>query len=297
MVNWNPNGITLEGNVSIMQPYGIYININNTVYVADSGSNQILIWFNGNLNLSNTISGINSPYTVFTTITDNIYVGSSEENGAVNKWTLNLTTNILVMVTGSPCYGLFVDVSNTLYCSIRDNHQVVKKWLDDGMTTSAIIAGKTDPSFDSDSLNLPHGIFVDINFDLYVADSGNNRVQLFKLGQLVATTVAGNGASDTIPLSYPTGVVLDANNYLFIVDSGNNRIIGAGPNGFRCVIGCFGSGPAPNQLVSPKSMAFDSDGNIFVTDLGNQRIQKFVLATNSCSKCNCMYLSERRCEF
>jgi hypothetical protein len=286
MVNWNPNAITLENNLTNLQPYGIYINTNNMVYVTDSTSNQILIWFNENINLSSTVPGINSSFAVFVTITGDIYIGNSNGNPSVNKWMSNSTTSILVMSASSACYGLFVDITNTLYCSILNSHQVVKKWLDDGVTTSAIIAGKNSPGFAPDSLNSPHGIFVDINFDLYVADCGNNRVQLFQLGQILATTVAGNGAINTITLSCPTGVVLDADKYLFIVDSGNNRIIGSGPTGFWCIIGCFGLGSAPNQLNNPQSMSFDSYGNIFVTDLGNQRIQKFVLATNSCSKCN-----------
>jgi hypothetical protein len=286
MVNWNPNAITLENNVSNLKPYGIYINVNDTVYVADSTSNQILIWFNENINLSSTVSGINSLSSVFVTITGDIYIGSSNVNGVVNKWTSNSSTNMLVMSAPITCAGLFVDITNTLYCSISNSHQVVKKWLGDGVTTSAIIAGRNGPGSGLDYLDFPVGIFVDINFDLYVADCRNNRVQLFHLGQIFATTVAGNGATNTIALLCPTGVVLDADKHLFIVDSGNHRIIGSGPTGFWCIIGCFGLGSAPNQLYNPRSMSFDSYGNIFVTDLNNKRIQKFFLATNSCSKCN-----------
>jgi sugar lactone lactonase YvrE len=133
----------------------------------------------------------------------------------------------------------------------------------------------------------PQGIYVDINFNLYVADSRNNRIQLFQSGQLNATTIAGNGAPETIMLNNPTDVVLDADGYIFIVDSKNYRIVGSGPNGFRCIVGCSGaSGSLSNQLNSPQAMAFDSYGNIFVTDYNNNRIQKFLLATNSCGTYN-----------
>ncbi len=283
-INWNPNAITLENNVADSQLYGIYINTNNTVYATDSKNGQILIWFNQSINLTNTISNINDPFTVFVTNNSDIYVGDGSGTGQVNKWTFNTSTSILTMDVNSICYGLFVDISNTLYCSIPDYHQVVKKWLDDGMITSTIAAGSNSPGATPDKLNSPRGIFVSINFDLYVADCNNDRVQLFQLGQLNAITVAGNQVSQTITLSCPTGVVLDADNYLFIVDSGNHRIIGSGPTGFRCLVGCFGSGSAPNQLYYPQSMAFDSYGNIFVTDRNNSRIQKFVVATNSCSE-------------
>ena len=286
MINWDRNAVTLENNVPYLQPFGIYVDVKNDVYAADSTSNQILIWFNGITNLSNAVSGVNSASAVFVTINGDIYTGSSNGNGVVNKRTSNSTISTLVMSLPSPCSGLFVDVTSTIYCSITNSHQVVKKWLDDGLTTSAVIAGRNGPGASLDQLHSPAGIFVDINLDLYVADCGNNRIQLFQLGQFFATPVAGNGASNTITLVCPTDVVLDADKHLFIVDSGNHRIIGSGPTGFWCIIGCFGSGSASSQLYNPQSMAFDSSGNIFVTDLGNQRVQKFILATNSCSKFN-----------
>ncbi len=81
----------------------------------------------------------------------------------------------------------------------------------------------------------PNGIFVDNNFNLYVADTGNHRIQFFQSGQLTATTVVGKGAPGTISLYNPTDVLLDADGYLFIVDSGNYRIVGSASNGFRCI--------------------------------------------------------------
>jgi hypothetical protein len=120
---------------------------------------------------------------------------------------------------------------------------------------------------------------------LYVADWGNNRIQLFQSGELNGFTVAGNTSPNfTITLYQPTGIVLDGDNYLFIVDSGNNRIVGSGSNGFRCLVGCGGSGSASNQLNFPGTLSFDSFGNMFVTDVNNSRVQKFDLMINSSSK-------------
>jgi DNA-binding beta-propeller fold protein YncE len=145
-----------------------------------------------------------------------------------------------------------------------------------------IAAGNGSPGSSSYMLDSPRGIFVNINFDLYVADCNNNRIQLFRTGQSNGTTKVENGM---ISLNCPTGVVLDADNYLFIVDSNNHRIIGSGPNGFRCVAGCSGSnGSSANHLFYPQSMAFDSYGNIFVTDRNNNRIQKFNYETVSCGE-------------
>ena len=189
------------------------------------------------------------------------------------------------MCVGVSCFGLFVDISDTVYCSMYSRHQVVKRWLNDNTNVSTTVAGNGTAGSLSNQLVLPVGIFVDTNFDLYVADNGNNRIQLFKLGQLNGITVAGTGSlNTTITLRYPTAVVLDADKYLFIVDKQNNRIIGSDSKGFRCIVGCSGSGAASNQLTTPEMLWFDSYGNLFVADRGNNRIQKFFLYTNSCGK-------------
>jgi DNA-binding beta-propeller fold protein YncE len=133
----------------------------------------------------------------------------------------------------------------------------------------------------SNQLQYPCGIFVDRNLNLYVADCGNDRVQLFFSGQVTATTVAGNGAPNTISLNCPTDVLLDADGYLFIADGSNHRIIGSGPNGFRCLVSCSGPGAASNELNNPTSFSFDTYGNIFVVDRDNNRIQKFNLMPNT----------------
>jgi DNA-binding beta-propeller fold protein YncE len=222
-----------------------------------------------------------------TTVGD-IYIGSYSSIDGVSKWTLNSTVIVPIMYTCQMCYDLFVDISNTLYCSMSDFHLVVTKPLNSGSNALTIIAGTGSTGSASNMLNHSYGIFVDINFDLYVADSGNDRIQLFRSGQLNATTVAGNGSlNTTITLDYPTGIVLDADKYLFIVDSHNNRIVGSGPNGFRCIVGCsMLPGSASKRLSSPRSMAFDNYGNMFVTDRMNNRIQKFSLTMNVCGKCN-----------
>ena len=185
----------------------------------------------------------------------------------------------------STCSGLFIDINNDLYCSQYSLHQVVKKSLND-RTKSTFIAAETGCAGSaSHMLNDPNGIFVTESLDLYVAEYGNNRVQLFRYGEMNGTTVAGSAAAGTITLSGPTGVAFDADGYLFILDGRNSRIVGSGPYGFRCLVGCSGSsGSASDRLSSPQGMSFDVEGNIFVADTGNTRIQKFMLSNNICGE-------------
>ena len=252
--------------------------------MADYTNKRIQVWRNGSINLTTISTNSSSPYSLFVTITGDIFVGT-DSSYPVKMWSSNATVAVPIMSLCSACWSLFIDIASTLYCSAYSLNQVVAKSLNsDGNTMTTFgtgICGNT-----SNMLCSPCGIFVHINFDLYVADCGNDRVQVFKSGQSNATTIAGSGVSGTITLSCPTGVVLDGDDHLFIVDSNNHRIVGSDDNGFRCVVGCSGGGSAADRLTNPWSVSFDSYGNMFVADQGNSRIQKFVLSSNSCGKCD-----------
>jgi len=183
-------------------------------------------------------------------------------------------------------HGIFIDINNTLYFSATSKHKVLSKPLSSSSNILTVVAGTGVAGNAASTLSDPRGLFVDVNFDLYVADWGNNRVQLFRQGQQNAITVAGSGSLNvTITLYRPIHVVLDMEKYLFIVDQYNHRIIGSNEDGFHCIVGCTGSsGSSFNRLDRPPSMAFDSFGNIYVVDEFNHRIQKFLRLNNTLSK-------------
>ena len=270
---WNSNATTFANETVI------FVNSKNSIYIPSKKTGEILIWYNSsNDKLSKKISSsLLNPSSIFVTINGDIYI----DNGRIDKWTAANERWISVMNVTSTCYAIFIDIYESLYCSMLDNHRVDKKWSN-GRTT--IVAGS-----ELNTLNHPWGIFVDINLDLYVADSGNNRIQLFRLNQRNGITVAGNSSTNvTIELNEPTGVVLDGDRHLFIVDKGNHRIIGSDEYGFRCIFGCSTN----DKLSDPISMSFDSYGNIYVTNLGNNRIQKISLSKPSDRKCeNCSIFS------
>ena len=133
--------------------------------------------------------------------------------------------------------------------------------------------------------------------DLFIADTGNNRIREVNLATGVITTVAGNGtcgySGDNGPataaeLDDPTGVAVDSAGDLFIADSGNNRIrevnhatgvittvAGNGTAGYS-----GDNGPATAaELTSPNGVAVDSAGDLFIADTGNDRIREVNHAT------------------
>ena len=268
------------------QPIALFVNTNNTVFVARQDNGQILIWRNASVNPTTTLgANISNPQSLFATSDEQIFVDNGNTSNRVDRWMSNGTALESPMSTFSSwCSGLFVDVMDNLYCSLHSQHRVVRRSLLSPSSVIAIAAGTGCQGSTSDMLSSPRGIFVTVHLDLYVADCGNDRVQLFRSGQMIGTTVVGNGSNETIPLTCPSGVVLDGDGYLFVVDQGRHRILGSGPDGFRCVAACFMQGSTSADLSDPFTMSFDRDGNLFVADQTNNRIQTFLLSNNACGK-------------
>ncbi|CAF0995619.1 unnamed protein product [Adineta steineri] len=244
------------------------------------------MWQEENINPTNIIHGnFTNPYSLFVTSNGDIYIDDGEKNGRVQRWSAKTNIFSTVMNVNSSCYGLFVDINDTLYCSMPSYHLVLKRSLNDPvMNSNRVAAGTGISGRASNQLRSPRGIFVDVNLDLYVADCDNDRVQLFQSGESNGITVAGSTFLNSIfALRCPNAVILDAEKYLFIVDQRNHQIVGSNFDGFRCLVGCDGKGSQSNQLNQPFSLSYDRSGNIFVTDQDNHRIQKFKYLKRFCA--------------
>ncbi|CAF0808853.1 unnamed protein product [Adineta ricciae] len=286
---WNGNALTFANKTTVHEEmYGLFVDTNNTVYTFDYKTVEILVWENGNREPTRRAIDSNLYlYSIFVTEIGNIYVSYSNKknkNYAIGQFTPSNGTLTNVLDTEDACGCIFIDTNNSLYCSMYDSHKVIKKWLNLSSGKMETVAGTGGDGDGPKELKKPWGIFVDINFDLYVADSENNRIQLFKSGNLIGITKVGKKSKNkTFNLNWPTGVILDAEKNLFISEWENSRIIGSDKNGFRCIAACDGKGSGSEQLKEPSALSFDSYGNIYVIDYHNERIQKFLLSTNSCN--------------
>ena len=285
--SWNRNATTLIPNKTIgLQSLALFVNTHNTLFIAHRQNGQIFIWRNGSVNPNRTIlANLSSPSSLFVTDDEEIFVDNGNLNNRVDKWTSNGTQLPPPMSICSQCFGLFIDSNDHLYCSQYQAHQVVRRSLQDLSSPMVIVAGTGCQGSTATTLYRPWGIFVTETFDLYVTDCDNDRIQMFRSGESNGTTVPINGSNGiTIVLTRPSAVMLDGDGYLFILDTFHHRVLRSGPWGFRCVAGCSGfGGSASNRLLYPRAMSFDRDGNLLVLDGDNGRVQKFFLATNSCS--------------
>jgi DNA-binding beta-propeller fold protein YncE len=108
---------------------------------------------------------------------------------------------------------------------------------------------------------------------VYVADSGNSRIQKFTTtGTFITkwgTLGSGNGQFD-----WPIGVAVDSSGNVYVSDLHNNRIQKFTSDGtFITKLGTEGSGNG--QFSYPNGVALDSSGRVYVADDHNYRIQVF----------------------
>ncbi|HWB87012.1 MAG TPA: hypothetical protein VG675_22910 [Bryobacteraceae bacterium] len=157
----------------------------------------------------------------------------------------------------------------------------------------------------------PQGIALDTSASppiLYVADTGNNRILVWKnasqfangapadlvIGQpdKFTTFPGGPGTAFSIGLNSPTGLAVQNGN-LYVADSGNNRILRfptpmtqanefpdlvLGQPNFTTRTANY-TGAVSEKGISlsgyQANMAFDASGNLYLTDPGNRRVLRF----------------------
>ena len=281
---WNRNGITLSFESKLeSHPFHLFVDKNNTVHVAYGLIGVLYEWNNDSNDPSLRIGfGKEKSMGLFISSKSNIYINDYDHYDftLVKKWQASNVRFEIVAEFCEYCAVIFININEVLYCSMRTVHQIVTKSLDDNSNRMTIVAGVGIAGSEAHMLNYPRGIFVHTNLDLFVADSENDRIQLFRSGTIHGITIAGT--SDTIELYKPNSVVLDANNYIYILDSGNNRIVAETVYGFDCIVSCVKNSASVDKLSSPLSMAFDSFGNLYVSDSGNQRVQKYLLSDKKC---------------
>jgi streptogramin lyase len=117
----------------------------------------------------------------------------------------------------------------------------------------------------------PTGIAFDSSGNIYVADSGNDRIEKFDSD---GNFIAKLGALQSNMFDAPSGIATDSSDNIYFTDRNNHRIQKFDSDGnFITKWGSYGTGDG--QFNIPWGVAVDSSGYVYVLDSGNNRIQKF----------------------
>jgi trimeric autotransporter adhesin len=171
--------------------------------------------------------------------------------------------------------GMAMDTRGNLYVADSRNNRIRKIATDGTVTT---VAGNALPGFSGENgpatlaeLNHPSGVAIDAAGNLYIADTGNNRVRLVYPTGIIGT-LAGNGNTAffgdggvgyNAALNHPEGVAVDEDGTVYIADTGNHRIR-------RVVSGIIDT--IEDGLDAPSSVAVRS-GQIAIADRGNGSVR------------------------
>jgi len=254
----NHDGIDIE-------PTAIALDIDGNIIVADSNNNRVhKITTDGQVS---TVAGSGS---------------TSFADGQSSAAHFNCPCSIAISNEG------LIVVADTYNNRIRTI-------TPEGMVTTLAgsgVAGFADGPGIEAEFNHPHGICIDHNGNVIVADSRNHRVRIVtKAGQV--STLAGSGNADfgdgngiLAHFKGPVNVAVDFIGDILVSDSGNQRIRKISPGGKVTTVAGNGSrgcvdGPGTSASFSrPSGLVVDGDGNIIVADFINHRIRMIYLDGN-----------------
>jgi uncharacterized protein (TIGR03437 family) len=247
-------------------PEGLAVDASGNLYIADPGNHRIRKVSNG---VITTIAGIGSE------------AGRGDGGPA--------TSAQLVYPS-----GVAVDVAGNLYISDPIDPRI--REVSNGVIMTVVGGGATlgdgGPATSAQLSNV-YGIALNASGNLYIADSGNNRIREVSNG--VITTLAGDGTccfngeggpATGAALSTLYGVAADSAGNILISDlfiaagaqSGlihkvSNGVITTVAGGGTGVFGCE-NGPAAEAQLNPVGVAVDSAGNLFIADTFNECIRE-----------------------
>jgi trimeric autotransporter adhesin len=228
-----------------------------------------------------------SPVPSITTVAGNGTRGGTGDGGPAVRAELNVPT------------GVTEDLVGSLYVGDTANNKVRKVVLPTTITRDIIttIGGTGTSGFSGDGglataarLSAPSGVAVDSHGDVFIADSGNNRIREINTSGIIRT-FAGNGSCGgglgnggpavSASLCAPTGIALDHGGDLFISDTGHNvvREVTAGGTIIAFAgtggIGSSGDGgKAVNaKLAGPTGLAVDAVGHVYIADTANSKVR------------------------
>lgn len=297
-------------------PFNLTFDKSDNIYIADTYNNSIRRIDNESGIITTVIgtadkkqiSELKTPTGLTFDNYNNLYVADLA-NLRIRK--VNLDTGSSITLVGKksetespnidePLGGPFnvvFDKQGNLYVSVNGDSNVKKVDFSTGKVT--VIAGTGEVGFSGDGgqaaaakLANPTGLALDGKGNIYISDTGNERIRKVNLSTGIITTIAGTGETGFVgegtdatkaQLANPLGLAIDNAGDLFMVDRGNNMIrkIDMSSGTISTVAGTGEAGYSGDgelaknaQLANPTGLAFNNAGELFVVDRGNNRIRK-----------------------
>jgi peptidylamidoglycolate lyase len=180
------------------------------------------------------------------------------------------------------CAGVGVDSKNRVFVF----HRCGRKWqtpfpkepiAEPTVTVIDGATGKLITSWGAGQFNMPHGLTIDHEDNVWLTDVGLH--QVFKCtaeGKILLTLgTRGEPGNDKSHFNLPTDIAVLRDGSFYVSDGyKNTRVVKFTADG-RYEFEWGGKGDAPGQFNLPHGIAVDAKGRIYVCDRTNSRLQIF----------------------
>ena len=295
---WQPNAVTVAGGHSrgdrtdqLNWPNGLFVDDNQTVYVADYMNHRIMGWrlgastgevLAGGNGQGHQLNQLDRPTDVIMDRKNDSLLICDRDNRRVMRWPRYASSRRQpeMIINNIKCWGLTMDNQGSLYVSDQEKHEV-RRYDKNGDKKGIVVAGGHGKGANLNQLDGPTYLFVDAKSTLYVSDYSNHRVMKWEKAAKEGIIVAGGNrkGGDLKQLSYPRGLWVDGYGHVYVVDQLNHRVIRweKGAKHGTVIAGGNGQGLNANQLTGPDGLFFDCHGHLYVSDTGYRRVQRFSL--------------------
>jgi DNA-binding beta-propeller fold protein YncE len=268
----------------LAEPYGMAVDSENNLYVADQKVGAIFI-FNTRTREVELIK--NKTHGHFVRIiglamddNDRLFVS---DPGLRHVLVFNAKHQPEDVITDGLVEpgGLAIDIENRLlYVADVDQDQVLVYDADTLKLKRRIGTGghKHELTAPGDFAR-PAGLAVDQEGNLYVADALNNRIEIFDGdGKFVSTFgKAGDGPGY---FSRPKGVAIDRDDHIWVVDGMQDRVQVFNHDA-QLLISFGGHGLLPGQFQGLVGITIDKTNRVFTSEIFPGRVQQFRYVTDS----------------
>ncbi len=271
---------------SLIQPYGAAIDSKGRLYVADQKVGAIFV-FNTNSETKDVELIKNSVHAHFVRIiglamddNDRLFVSDPGLKHVLVFDKDHKAEDVITEGMVDPG-GLAIDTRNRLlYVADVELDQILVFDADTLKPVRKIgTTGKKHELTTPGDFSKPAGVAVDAEGNLYVADTYNDRIEIFDAdGQFVSTFgKAGDGPGY---FARPKGVAIDGDGHIWVADGMQDRVQVFNKEG-QLLISFGGHGLLPGQFQGLVGIAIDKQNRVFTTEIYPGRAQQFQYVTDA----------------
>ncbi|MGA2321542.1 MAG: 6-bladed beta-propeller [Solirubrobacteraceae bacterium] len=237
-------------NSGFIGPAGIAVDPRGSVYVADQGNERLVrLWGDGTF-----LSELGGPADI----------GGAQLSGAGSVAVAAGSGEIYVADTGH---------NRVLVYSPQGS--LLARW---GAGGGEGASGSGQGEFDH-----PAAVALDDQGNVYVADTGNDRVVELSTGGSQLTEWGSRGTGDGRFRS-PRGIAVDAAGRVYVLDSENNRVEVFDSSG-RFIEKWGVRGVGLGEFSQPSAIEVDCEGDVLVADTNNNRVERFTPVSPAATGC------------